>query len=238
MAGWLKLYRKLLNWEWYHDNNVKVLFLHLLLTAKYEQTQWKGITVRRGQLLTTMKALSYELGLSVKQLRTAIRKLSSSGDVSIETHSRYSIITVTNFESYQGDDMENEAMDVDDAAFQPTVRTKTVTFNTDKERQYQSQMEQDKYWQEVVCMRYHLTPQQFQQELTTFWMDAATRVKPHRDIVDAKNHFCNWYQNRQRIIENDKQRNNEYNNNRQQQLSQRRGFEATASQAQDYEGTF
>lgn len=238
MAGWLKLYRKLLNWEWYHDNNVKVLFLHLLLTASYRREKHIGITIERGQSLCTLKDLARDVRLTVSQLRTALRKLTYTGEISVQSTNKGTLITVTNFESYQGDNVENEEMDVDDAALQPTVRTKTVTFNTYKERQYQSLMEQDKYWQEVVCMRYHLKPQQFQQELTTFWMDAATRVKPHRDIVDAKNHFCNWYQNRQRIIENDKQRNNEYNNNRQQQLSQRRGFEATASQAKDYEGAF
>lgn len=238
MAGWLKLYRKLLKWEWYHDNNVKVLFLHLLLTAKYEQAQWKGITVHRGQLLSTMKALSFEVGLSVKQVRTAIRKLSSSRDICVETHNKYSIITITNFESYQGDGIENVAIEVDGPALQPTVRTKTVTFNTDREKQYQADMEQDEYWQQVVCMRYHLTPEQFKQQLSTFWMDAASRVKPHRDIADAKNHFCNWYQNGLRIASENKQRQNNYDNNRQQQLSQRRGFEATASQAKDYEGAF
>jgi hypothetical protein len=232
MAGWLKLYRKLLKWEWYHDTNAKVLFLHLLLTANYEQAQCRGIIVCRGQVLTTIKGLSYELGLSVTQLRTAIRKLSSTGDISVTTSNKYTIITVTNFENYQGDDAKQPE---EEQAYQPA---RSARVDVGKEQQFKDEMMNDKYWQEVICMRFHLKIDTLQQMLSMFWMDATIRVRPHKNIVDAKNHFCNWYMVRLRIEQNDKQSNNEYNNRQQQQLSQRRGFEATASQAQDYEGTF
>ena len=36
-GGFIKLYRSMLQWEWYDDVNVKVLFLHLLLKANYEE---------------------------------------------------------------------------------------------------------------------------------------------------------------------------------------------------------
>ena len=42
MEGWIKLHRQILDWEWYDDINVKVLFLHLLLTANYEDKKWQG----------------------------------------------------------------------------------------------------------------------------------------------------------------------------------------------------
>ena len=42
MEGWIKVHRKLVDWEWYNDINVKVVFLHLLLTANHKEKQWKG----------------------------------------------------------------------------------------------------------------------------------------------------------------------------------------------------
>ena len=52
MEGWIKLHRKILDWEWYDDINTKVLFLHLLLTANHEEQKWRGKIIERGQLIT------------------------------------------------------------------------------------------------------------------------------------------------------------------------------------------
>ena len=45
-SGYIKLYRSLLNWEWYDDINTKTVFLHLLLTVNIAKRQWHGITVQ------------------------------------------------------------------------------------------------------------------------------------------------------------------------------------------------
>ena len=50
-TGYIRLYRSLLNWEWYQDRNTKAVFLHLLLTANYEPQKWQGIVVERGQIV-------------------------------------------------------------------------------------------------------------------------------------------------------------------------------------------
>ena len=41
-AGYIKLHRKLLEWEWYSDTNVKIVFLHCLLMANHDDTKWRG----------------------------------------------------------------------------------------------------------------------------------------------------------------------------------------------------
>ena len=77
MEGWIKLHRQILDWEWYDDINVKVLFLHLLLTANYEDKKWQGTTIKRGQLVTSRQHLAEQTGLSEQQVRTAINKYQS-----------------------------------------------------------------------------------------------------------------------------------------------------------------
>lgn len=99
--SWIKLYRQLLDWEWYRDINVKVLFLHLLLTANYETKKWQGITIEKGQKVTSFAHLAEETGLSVKQVRVALEKLKMTQEVTHEATRRYSIITVNNWSKYQ-----------------------------------------------------------------------------------------------------------------------------------------
>ena len=46
--GWVKLHRQLLDWEWYTDINTKVVFLHCLIKANWEDKRWRGVVIKRG----------------------------------------------------------------------------------------------------------------------------------------------------------------------------------------------
>ena len=81
LNGYIKLYRKLVQWGWYQDNVVKSLFLHCLLMASFKDFDWMGNTLKAGQFITSYKALSKELGFSVQQVRTAIKKLESTEEI-------------------------------------------------------------------------------------------------------------------------------------------------------------
>lgn len=100
--GFIKLHRKILDWEWSKDLSVFRLFIQLLLSVNYENKEWQGQTVCRGEIITSISHLAADTGLSEKQVRTALQKLSSTGEISIATTNRYSKITVNNYERYQG----------------------------------------------------------------------------------------------------------------------------------------
>ena len=101
MEGWITLHRKLLDWEWYDDIPVKVLFLHLLLKANYQPTKWRGQTIDEGELITSISSLSEETGLSIKQVRTALDKLQSTGEIGTRRASKGQAIKVHNYGIYQ-----------------------------------------------------------------------------------------------------------------------------------------
>ena len=84
MEGYIKLYRQVMKWEWYDDSNTFRLFIHLLLKANYEDAQWRGLTIKRGQLFTSIGHLSHELKISDKAIRIALDKMISDGLVSVE----------------------------------------------------------------------------------------------------------------------------------------------------------
>ncbi|AEV31041.1 hypothetical protein Oweho_0014 [Owenweeksia hongkongensis DSM 17368] len=100
--GWLKFYRSLLQWEWYSDTNVVRLYLHLLLTANYEDKPWKGITIKAGSTIISWNKLSLQLGLSTQQLRTAMNKLERSKTISRSPTNKYQVITINNWHEMQG----------------------------------------------------------------------------------------------------------------------------------------
>jgi len=107
MIGWVKLHRSLLDWEWYDDVNVKVTFIHLLLSANHNPQKWRGIEIGRGQLLTSTGKLSRETGLSEKQIRNALKKLESTNEIVTQGASNGTMVTVCKYGSYQSneDDM-------------------------------------------------------------------------------------------------------------------------------------
>ena len=46
-----------------------------------------------------------QTGLTVQKIRTALTKLKSTGELTVKTTNKFSIITVTNYELYQSDNM-------------------------------------------------------------------------------------------------------------------------------------
>lgn len=101
MSGWIKLHRKITEWEWYSDLQCRVLFLHLLVTVENEPKTYRGKSIPKGSRVAGRLMLSEETGLSQQELRTAMKKLSSTGDIEIEATSKFSIITVCNYSEYQ-----------------------------------------------------------------------------------------------------------------------------------------
>ena len=104
MNGYIKLHRKLTEWGWYSDSAVKSVFLHIMLTATFRNTTYKGHELKPGQAIIGRKRLAMDLGLSEQQVRTALKKLESTGEISVFSTNKFSVITVENWEFYQDDE--------------------------------------------------------------------------------------------------------------------------------------
>jgi len=99
--GYIKILRRIREWGWYHDPKTFALFFHLMIEANFADCVWEGITIRRGQLVTSTALLAANTGLSIQEVRTCLRKLGGSGEVRSTPMGRRSIITVCNYEAYQ-----------------------------------------------------------------------------------------------------------------------------------------
>ena len=107
ISGYVKINRSLIDWEWYTCANTMRLFIHCVLRANWEPKIWKGITIERGQFITSYNTLSRELDLSTQNIRTSFSKMKLSGEVTRKATKRMTIVTVCNFDVYNSS--ENEA---------------------------------------------------------------------------------------------------------------------------------
>lgn len=99
--GWIKLHRKILDWEWYSDSNMVRLWLHLLLKANLSDKKYRGKTIPRGSLKTSLNELAKETGLSKQKLRTCLERLKSTHEITQQATHDFSIITICKFDDYQ-----------------------------------------------------------------------------------------------------------------------------------------
>lgn len=99
--GRAKLYRKITERERYTDGNTFRLFLHLILKANIKDKRRQGITVNRGQLVTSLDTLAKQLKLSKQQIRTALKKLKATHEITEQVTNRYRLITIVNYDNYQ-----------------------------------------------------------------------------------------------------------------------------------------
>lgn len=100
---YVKIFRKMVFWEWYTDVKTTKLFLHCLIMANWKPGRWKGKSYKRGQFYTSLDSLSKETGLSVQEVRTALDKLKATNEITEQTTSKNRLITVVSFDKYQGE---------------------------------------------------------------------------------------------------------------------------------------
>lgn len=123
-TGFIKLPRSLLDWRWYGDLNTRSLYLHLLLTAEWEDTCYMNRVIKRGQCCTTLKELATSNHQSIQQVRTALNHLVSTNEITIETTPKYSMITLTRYDLFS---QYNRPPDIQTANRQHEVRHEIPT---------------------------------------------------------------------------------------------------------------
>ncbi|MBO7735037.1 MAG: hypothetical protein J6S67_20915 [Methanobrevibacter sp.] len=130
--GYVKTYRKILEWEWYKDIPVRVLFEHCILKANIKDKNWKGIVIKRGSFVTSLDNLVFETGLTKRQIRTALDKLKMTHELTYNPTRQYSVIIVNNYEQYQPSDTQIDTQMTDKRHTNDTQITLTKEIKNDK----------------------------------------------------------------------------------------------------------
>ena len=101
--GYIKLHRKILNWRWYKKPSTKQLFIHLLLIANIDDRDFENITVHRGECVSSIRGLACDTGLTEREVRTALKHLKETQEVTQTAYPKFSVFTVNNYELYQAE---------------------------------------------------------------------------------------------------------------------------------------
>ena len=131
-CGFIKLHRQILDWEWYDDPNTMRLFLHILLIVNHKEKKWRGITIKKGQKLTSQIKLADETGLTRQQVRTSLKKLIATNEITMVTNAQHTVITVNNWNSHQDQPTKQPTSNQRVTNEQPTDNQRVTTNKNDK----------------------------------------------------------------------------------------------------------
>jgi hypothetical protein len=103
--GYFLLHRKITEWEWFDDPKSVSLWIYILAKTNFEESVYRGQTIKRGQAVFGRKKAAEQTGLTEKEVRTRLKRFEDSGQIYVKRASKrasnFSIISVYNYEQYQ-----------------------------------------------------------------------------------------------------------------------------------------
>ena len=112
--GFIKMYRDIWQESWSKNSCTVHLFFWLATNANIEDNECEGLKIQRGQLLTSIRSLSKQTGISEQSVRTALKQLClthhitqgvtqwvTQGLTHPLTHSG-TLVTICNYDRYSG----------------------------------------------------------------------------------------------------------------------------------------
>ena len=101
MERWVKIYDKLLDWEWWDNPLMVKAWLYILLSANPKQKAWKGMVIERGQFVTSQSKMADIISCNRKTVRKILSRLVHSGQIIVSVDKSKTIISVCNYDNYQ-----------------------------------------------------------------------------------------------------------------------------------------
>lgn len=102
MGSYIKIDRKILEWEWWTDINTHRLFSYMLLKANWKDGKFMGETIPRGSFVSSVPKLSEGTNLTIDEVRTALKHLKSTNEITSKSRGKHTIFTVNKYSDYQG----------------------------------------------------------------------------------------------------------------------------------------
>lgn len=127
--GWIKLHRKMTEWEWYTDGNTFRVFMHLLLIVNHKDKKYRGQVIKRGQTNRSLDTLAIELKLTKNKIRTAISKLVITREITQQRVGNLFLISVVFYDKYQDSETEITQQTTQGITQQPHSNHTATTLN-------------------------------------------------------------------------------------------------------------
>jgi hypothetical protein len=137
MQGWIKLHRQLNNWEWKDSPKHVAVFFDILLNVNHKDKKYRGEIVKAGSMTTSYAAISKRTGVSLQSVRTVIKDLNSTHEITYKSTPKYSMISITNWEKYQGaNTVTNNQLTINQQSTNNQLTTNKNVKNVNNENKY------------------------------------------------------------------------------------------------------
>ncbi len=109
--GYVRLWRKSLDAGWIQNHKLWAFWTYCLMKASYKEFDaiigLQIVHLLPGQFVFGRKIASKETGLTEQEIRTIIEFLKKAGNLTIKSTNKFSVITIVNWPTYQGEDLES-----------------------------------------------------------------------------------------------------------------------------------
>lgn len=99
--GYILIDKNMCEWKWWQKHNTVIVFMWLLMKAQFHESYFCGQKIKRGQVATTLENIEKSNSLTRQEVRTAISNLKSTNAITVKRCSKFTIITIVNYDEYQ-----------------------------------------------------------------------------------------------------------------------------------------
>ena len=98
---YLKVSYSILDWGWIHEPKTFTVFMHLMLLANRKPHGYMGDTINRGEILASYDFLAKQTGLSIQNVRTAIKHLKQTNTIKHRKINGVNVFFIPDFDKHQ-----------------------------------------------------------------------------------------------------------------------------------------
>ena len=101
MQGYIKIHRKIKQWQHYKEPAIKAVFVDLLLDAAHKPTWQSGVRLAVGECISSTRTLAANNGLAAHTVTKALNLLIESGEIARRRVGNTTIFKILKYADYQ-----------------------------------------------------------------------------------------------------------------------------------------
>lgn len=115
-AGYIKVYRKLIESSFYSDSESVHLWIHLLLSACYSENKFyvrslgKEINLSSGQFITSIRQLAEQTNINKSKVERILKDMKNRNEIETKTVNGLTCVSIKNWNLYQKSETANETV--------------------------------------------------------------------------------------------------------------------------------
>lgn len=213
-GGWIKIHRKMRQWQHYKTPSVRMVFEDLLLSAINKDQNYNEVALVAGDAVSSIQQLKYNTGLTRPTIIKAIKILKDSGEITHRVENNMGIYHINNYCLYQGGGGKNnlpheegwgkidlpqgvKSFDHSGKTIFPPIHTRIKNINKNNTTTTACACAREKLMAELLTdsrielamMQHHISEEQYRQFVTEIFADWQ-----FRNLADEEynlNHFSN-----------------------------------------------